>query len=457
MRIRFVTIKALFWFCAIVLLVLSFPLQVLTNSPYPALLPYFVIAPVVLPGFLFSGGRTSTDTFLSKNRNVNLMVRVYFFLVLFHTTWQTVFQMIGLNEAVSVLVVYLFPAVFYLYFRDSASEREIRWVLWAIVVGALISGLYFVYDSYMKLALGQVSNYTYAAFEYSIARSGQEFGEANTARIHPGLRSYGLLQTHSVSGAWVVLGAFAALALIPSKRVYLRRFCISVFSIMLLIALNFTSIIAFVFIIIAVELGGWRLLSGRIRTKTVSSLIVLSVVLVGVAGTVFYVVGDVMAETMQFYFLLQKDIIFSAAGGEDISMSGMLMGSAHSYFRYISESPLVFLFGDGFSAYGFPKGGDMGFVETLAQFGLPFYLCIMLGLLSLVRAGVRAAKASRVSYVKGAAQLDRSHLIQFTACVTLLIVIMDIHYSIWAAKPVLPIFFFALAIYGRYNIPPSNA
>jgi hypothetical protein len=38
----------------------------------------------------------------------------------------------------------------------------------------------------------------------------------------------------------------------------------------------------------------------------------------------------------------------------------------------------------------------------------------------------------------------------FSANAILFLLIMELHYTAWSAKPVLPILFFALALYGRY-------
>lgn len=436
MVIRLTMVKSRLWFCVILLLALSFPLQVYFNSPYPSLLPYFLIMLIILLRLLSSKKKSSKFSF-SQNHNINLMVGIYLFLVIFHTAWQTIFAVISIIDAMNALAIYLLPIIFYWYFRRIASEQEIRWCLLAMAAAGLIVGIYFAYDSYMKLALGQVSDYAKAAFQYSLDRSSGNIEEANDARINLGSRSFGLLQSHTVSGAWVALGAFAALAIIPVNCMFFRWVTIAAFGVMLLLGLNFTSIIAFIIIVFLVEFGGIPLFLGRLSGKLVSFFFVLAIM----AGAIYLMAGVSLKETMMAIFFIQKDLLFSTGDG-NTSFLGLAIATTEHYWRHILDSPFTLLTGDGFSTFGFAKGGDIGALESLAQFGLPFYLAILLGFFSLIMSGLRRIKVKT--------ELDHPRIIQFAICVILLILIEDGHYSVWTAKSILPIVFFALAIFSRY-------
>ncbi|HDY87946.1 MAG TPA: hypothetical protein ENH82_07525, partial [bacterium] len=270
--IRLTTIKSLLWFCAILLLVFSFPMQVYANNPYPSLLPYLLIGLIVMLSFFFPRKHCFSDINPRKNRSINFMVGIYLFLLLLNTEWQTLFGIINPYEGISALVIYLLPVVFYWYFRKIASEQEIRSVLLAIFVAGLIVGVYFVYDSYLKLGLDRVNDYAHKAFQYSIQRSNQTVEMANQMRISSS-RSMGLLQHHSVSGAWVILGSFAALFFLPLKHRVFRRVVFFVFGMILLLGLNFTSIIVFSVTMFLFEFGGISLLRGRLSAKLVGSLV----------------------------------------------------------------------------------------------------------------------------------------------------------------------------------------
>ncbi len=450
MVLRLTTVKCLLWFCAILLLVLSFPIQVYTNSPYPSLLPFFLIVLIVLSDLLSSRKNISPKFTFRQYRNIDLIVGIYLFLVLFHTSWQTIFEVISFVEAMNALAIYVLPITFYWYFRSEATEREIRWVLSATIVGGLIVGIYFAYDSYLKLGLGQVSDYAKLAFQYSLDRGTGNIEDANTARINLGSRSHGLLQSHTASGAWVALGAFAALALIPVNRRVLRRASIFAFGTMLLLGLNFSSIIAFVIVILLFEFDGLTFLRGSLSHKLLGNLVSFLVVLAIIVGTVFWVVGDSMLETMLRIVSIQKDILLTTGAG-NTSMVGIVAENTAHYLRHILDLPLTLLFGDGFSAFGYGKGGDTGHIELLAQFGLPFYLVVLLGFFSLITSGIRRIKALRISPARETTDLNHPRIIQFAICVTSLILIMESHYSVWGAKSILPIVFFVLALFGRYQ------
>lgn len=414
-------------------------MQVYVGNPYPSLLPYLLFGLIFLLGLLPSKKTALIGTNFNHN-TIHLMVCVYVFLVLLNTTWQAIFKVIELKEAMSAWVVFLFPVVFYWYFRRMASESEIRSVLFAVVVAGFLVGIYFAYDSYLKLALGQVTDYAYKAFQYSIDRSGQFIEEANTARINTGSRSFGLLQSHSVSGAWVVLGAFAALALLPQDRGVFRRASIFLFfGTMLFLGLNFTSIIAFIAIALLLVPRGQSI---------VRNLLSLLIILAASVGVIAWIANDAMWKYILEVSSFQKGLALGT-GGINISKMGQAIEGANAYFQHILDFPPALLLGDGFSSFGLKKGGDVGFIETVATFGLPFFMAILLGFIRLTKAGFRQIK------VCGSAQTWGYQPLQFAICVTLLVLITEAHYSIWPAKSILPIVFFALALYERY-LPASR-
>ena len=50
-----------------------------------------------------------------------------------------------------------------------------------------------------------------------------------------------------------------------------------------------------------------------------------------------------------------------------------------------------------------------------------------------------------------------TRMLRFALCVTLLILVTEVHYTVWTSKSVLPIVFFALALYDRYLMHRSLA
>jgi hypothetical protein len=450
------SVKSLLWFVATLSLVLSFPLQVYAGNPYPSLIPYLLIAIILALTVIchMSGGPSGLS--LRHNRNISIMVAFYFYFVLFLTAWQTGFGVISCYEGLSVLVIYLLPVIFYWYFRIIASEQEMRSVLAAMAIAGLIVGAYFAYDSYLKLALAQVSDYANAAFQYSLARAGVSAEEANNARVNLGSRSFGLLASHAVSGAWVILGALSALALLAQNRIVLRRAIIFLFGTMLLLGLNYTTIIVFSVIMVLTEV--WDIFLPRSRPAAILGNVAwFALIVMMMVGITWWIAGDVMTSFILDVTSVQMGIAFGTRDN-NLSFIGLILDSAKSYYRHITDYPTALLFGDGFSSFGFMKGGDVGFIESMAKFGLPFFCAIVFGLLFLMSSGVRQIKALNGGKARGAVGLFRGRILQYAICVTLLVLITECHYTVWADKSILPIVFFILALYGRYlSLSPRSA
>jgi hypothetical protein len=369
-------------------------------------------------------------------------------LVLLNTTWQILFGAISAEEGVNAIVVYLLPISFYWYFSNIALEQEIRWSIFAMVVAGLIVGIYFAYDSYIKLALGQVSSYSQAAFDYSVSRAGNNADEVNEARIAIGYRSHGLLESHSVSGAWIVIGALASLALIPPHRGVLRRFAVLLFGALVLMGLNFTAIIAFSVIVYLLEFSSFMATRGR-KSSLLGNLVWLTLIVGILAGIVLWAAGDDIAELVVEIFAFQRDLALGTGDG-DLTFWDLIVKNLNIYLDHIANAPALLFVGDGFSTFGTPKGGDIGVIETLARFGLPYFLAVIFCLFRLIRVSLQQIKIDGRKPGAGDVVLIRSSVLQFAVGVTLLVVITDGHYTVWPAKSVLPIVFIVLALYDRY-------
>ncbi len=444
--------KNALWFLAVVILALSFPLQVYVSNPYPSLIPYALISLILFLSYLQTQKNELCICSVKPKDGIRFIVLMYVFLVVLSTLMLVTLELITFYEGFSAWTIYLLPAIFYWYFRSIASEQEIRYVLLAIVLAAVIVGLYFAYDSYLKLALNQVSDYANAAFQYSLDRSNQKAEEANAARISTGSRSMGLLQHHSVSGAWVILGAFAALALLPREHKSTRFSIIFIFGTMLLLGLNFTSILAFFFILFVFEFGGLVVLSGRV-VSAIRGIAILAVIFSLLIAVSLSIVGEEMASYMLRVTDFQKNLLFGSEDG-GLSMLGLVIENINRYIEHLFEFPVTLIFGDGFSSFGMLKGGDIGLIETLAKFGMPLFSIILFGMSVLVKSGLQQILASHQQPCTNAHGIDRNNMLQFAICITLLILITEGHYSIWSAKSILPVFFFSLALYERYL--PAN-
>ena len=91
--------------------------------------------------------------------------------------------------------------------------------------------------------------------------------DINSSRISVGSRSHGLLDCAAVSFAWISLGCFAALTLVPRQQEWWRMTIVTNDGLMLLIGLNLTNIAGFVLAIFLMEFGDIARLCGRVSKQ----------------------------------------------------------------------------------------------------------------------------------------------------------------------------------------------
>jgi hypothetical protein len=444
--VKIVTIKSILLFLIVLSLAFSFPAQVLTSNPLLALTPYALLACVFL---LTAYQRHWALLFRwSAHKRITLLIGVFLISVIFHTGWQTLFGFISPYRGVSSIVIFVLPALFFVYFRGFATDREYRVVFFAMFLAGFISGVFFVYDSYSMMILGQVNDYSHSAMKYIELRAGAP-GQ-NMARVSPFNRSHGLLEKHSASAAWIVLGCFGILTLLSKKKSIIRMIVVVVFSLTLLIALNVTSIALFAVIVFGMEYGGFSLLRGVItkRMNLLLPTIIIGLILVGL-GLLVHSKGYNLFITIQNLIGRQLDLVSGTNNESQVGYFGNLILTFISYPYDISEFPLGVLIGDGYSTFGYTKGSDFGIIESLHRFGVPLFFAIIFGLTRLIR---RALK--QMYYYKHRPPEEK--YLWFAVSATMYIVLNDVHYSIWALKSILPIMFINLAIFDRYLYPKNK-
>ena len=412
-------------------------------SPLPALAPYVLLACVFL---LTLYQRPSSLIFRwSAHKRITFLIGVYLVSVFFNTGWQTILGFISPYQGVSAIVVFVLPVLFFVYFRSFATNQEFRAVFFAILTVGLVSSVFFVYDSYSMMVLGQVSDYSKSVMEYIIMRANYEPIQ-NMARVTPFGRSHGLFELHSASAAWIVLGCFGALTLLPIKKTIKRISIVIFISLTLLIAQNATSIALFVFVIFLMEYGGHSFLHFAISKRLV--ILPLSIITgLVLVGWLLLILPESVG--VDFFKILWRQIgrQVEVVIGSDQNL-GYFEGLIYFFISYpddvIKFFPLGVLIGDGFSSFGLPKGGDYGIVESLHRFGVPLFFTILIGLISLIRCALKQI------YRKVSKQSPEGNYLWFAVSATLYIILADVHYSIWPMKSILPIMFINLAIFDRY-------
>jgi hypothetical protein len=448
MSVKIRVIKSFLLFTCTLLLAFAFPFQVASSSALPSLIPYIIL--IIIFALTKLQKPYSLQLRWNARKPIIFMINVYLALLVFHTGWQTILGFITLDNGISAIVNFFLPVLFFVYFRNIATNEELRILFLAISLVGLIIGLYFVYDSYSMLVLGKLNDYSIQAFEYSQLRSPDL--EVSESRVSVGYRSHGLLENHAVSAAWIVIGCFSTLTLLLDGQRVKRGFVIALTGVILLISLNFTAIVGFVFLMFMFEGRGYKLLQGVIPMRLAKLLtqVLISVIVISLAS--FKLIDAEYTDMVGVIYNSLSGQMSVATGSTEIQGSTYfirLLSAFISYPNDIFEYPPGLLIGDGFSAFGMTKGGDYGIVETLHRFGIPFFVAIILGLIGLVCRILKKAEN-----VVPEQSVVMSYL-WFGAGVVTYLMFTEIHYSVWSSKSILPILFICLAIFDKYLYRPN--
>ena len=141
-----INLKNCLIFLSILFLIFYFPLQVIFYNPYFSLLPYL---PLII---LFFVPNKRDDFIYKKNFNIiDLCLCIYFFFVVINNIIQLLSNLITLYDAISSIIYYCSPLIYYIYFSYRANIIQFKISLKAIIFGGLASASYYVYDTFYRL------------------------------------------------------------------------------------------------------------------------------------------------------------------------------------------------------------------------------------------------------------------------------------------------------------------
>ena len=440
--IRLSTLKYFICFLMIVLLVLSFPIQVIMQSKWPVLFPYILLVFVLL---LPRGKYFVVSRPWYRLKKIELIIFVYVCLVVFHALLQLFLGVVSLQGVMTSIFIFVAPVIYYWYFNQRASDKEIQYSIFAILIASLISGLFFAYDSIMKVGFSEISQFSKDALAYSTMRSGEAL---SSMRAQLNYRSFGLLESRAISGAWIGIGCFAALALLPVNWIKRRLLTVIFFSLLLIIGMNFTAIIAFIITLLVFEFGFASLLSGKISSQLKRGLLYVCIIIV----SAIILLGISLDEKTLDYL---KNSLFgqfemATTGRNEITYIKIIL---FNYFRYIESVvsfPLMLILGDGYTSFGMLKGGDVGLIETLARLGAPLFIVVMFGLIVIIN--ITRNVARQTPSIRDEKYSFEKRVLIFCGSFILYILVTELHYSIWGAKSIFPIFFIVLALFSRMRV-----
>ena len=429
---------------------LSFPLQVYFNSPLPSLCPYLVISLILALNLVTVSTPPAIIFRWNIRKPIELVITIVIGLVLFQTGWQTLFNFISIENGLSAIVIFIFPVIFFIYFKNGFTKKELESILVSMALAGFIVGSYFAYDSISKLVFGKVSEYAIKANEYSIDRMA-ETNESGAARIIVNARSMGLLEKHSVSSAWISIGCFAALSLLSNRAIKKQVLVLSVYGVLLALGLNFTGFLGFLLVVFLVEFRGYYVLEGVIDRRRLLKLMYSMGAFSMLILIISVFVGDELIQVMQRFIGIQFDTVLGTQVNQKVvgpSYFEDFLSVFASFPSLMMKFPPGVLIGDGFTGeFGvFDKGGDYGIFDTLCRFGIPLFLVIFIGFISLIRGSLKQ--------IRSLTENSHARYLQFAAAVMTYILFSEIHYSVWSSKANLPVVFLSLAIFSCYLVCP---
>ena len=164
------------------------------------------------------------------------------------------------------------------------------------------------------------------------------------------------------------------------------------------------------------------------------------------------IIGVAMMTPVELRAFIYKNLTGQFAlltvGRAGTTYYGLFLDILLDYFSALKDFPAMLIIGDGYSSFGMLKGGDIGFIDTMARLGVPFFFITVIGLARVIL---------EIAFGHNERCFPTEHrLLVFSASVILLLMILDLHYSVWFRKSVLPIFFFALGLYSRFGWLAKN-
>ena len=126
-------------------------------------------------------------------------------------------------------------------------------------------------------------------------------------------------------------------------------------------------------------------------------------------------------------------------GGVENSFFSEFLSQLLNFPKNMLEFPLGIIIGSGFNSnFGIQLGGDYGLNETLNMLGIPLFFTIIFGIIFLLKKNHKLMIQNVYN--------PYSKLLRLSSSVIFYVLFCEIHYSIWTAKSIFPIFIMFIAI-----------
>jgi hypothetical protein len=449
MNIR--NLSTIFISVALGLAAMSWALQVYSGTPYPALFPYvFVFAAIWL--------RLKKVFFLNLN---HLKIKfcmmdslIFFYLV--HVVFTTIYHLLAhdleITSAFAVIVNYILPVSFYIYFSFIADLKDIKCTFWTIFIASIASSSFFIYETFSKVFFQELTQFALLSHDYSAYRMDLPPEEMNPTRVRLQYRAVGLQDTQPSSAAWVIFGFLSLMAVLGPAQNGIK-ILFGIFTLTTLIVVqSFTALIGFVMIIIYNMSIIQIIMQSTFRISEFKFLFnVIAGSLIFLLIAVFLIIPNPnlfltwLWEILEFQFNLVRGVQnYGDIPGQ--TYFNLLFDDVINFLIGYGQPLGFYIFGDGYVPWiGRTQGGDFGVIETLHSFGIVCSTIFLIPILFLLLKYFVNEKNYFYSFYL------ENRLLAWSFSILLYVLFAEIHYSIWYNKSVFPIFFIAFGLLRSEN------
>jgi hypothetical protein len=412
---------------------LLFPLQVLTGvKSSPILLSIFTL--IV---FLFLLSKNDRVFCSFSKRDIFIIGYIIFFF--FHELPHLINGEYSFFEFLRLEFLFIYPVVYYYIGRLVLADRKLlRTALLGIFFAALIGIIFMVYDNIAKMIFEFVPKYSELASSYTVEVNRIYLGDPDfvdvSKRGRPRDRSLGLLEATQISASFCAFGLIYFLASYKNWNSKFYSIASILYLFLIFLTMNYTVSILMTFIYFINLKVAWSKIEKRMLVYFIfSSFLFL---------TLWIFFDGPGIERTYNVFKYQVDLIFgNGVHSIPYLADGFIRIKTYFYQLWNDHEYVAILLGDGFSEFGFrSKGGDFGVVDSIARFGIVGSSIILYFYFLLV-----FMFFLRVKYNKTISQIK--FLTSFY--ILTLILLCDMHYSVYQSKSIMPIIFFCIALAPR--------
>ncbi|MEK7356821.1 MAG: hypothetical protein AAB250_10250, partial [Bdellovibrionota bacterium] len=321
-----------------------------------------------------------------------------------------------------------------------------------------ILGVHWLYESYAKTVLRELSWYAIESIRYVLLRNNYDMQQLNSSIASVDYRAYGLLDKHTTTSAYIALGVFAALSLAFTKNLSTKIAIYTIGLLVLFVGLGTTALLSYMLLAPV-----FMLLCARPRQRLLSftSPIVATVlffVLVTLTSTTNSGVGTLL-DHRWLTFKIQLHSLFNFAevpistkyGDVNTSFPKVYQQESAGFAHYLKSNPSVALLGEGIgdnTPKSFQRGGDLGLMEFFVTFGLPLSALLVVASLGLVGLATQAVLRAKIPSFE--------HQLLLFSLISVVFLMMTLgHYNTVFKKEILPVLMLALGLLSRLTPQPS--